>query len=222
MFGAMFQLPLYYQVVRGQSALDAGLLLAPQGVGAAIMMPIAGKLTDQTGAGRIVLGGLGLLMLGMLGFTQVGADTSFWILGGSQFLMGLGMGAAMMPAMTAAYQTIERPQMARATTALNIIQRIGGSIGTALLSVVLAHQLSSRLPGSGGAEGGLGAAQAASAGARDALAPRLADAFGHTFWWGLAILVLALIPALLLPRHKATVPAADAVPPEAQAEAVAA
>jgi EmrB/QacA subfamily drug resistance transporter len=222
MFGAMFLLPLYYQVVRGQSALDAGLLLAPQGVGAAIMMPIAGKLTDQTGAGRVVLGGLGFLMLGMLGFTQVGADTSFWLLGGSQFLMGLGMGAAMMPAMTAAYQTIERPQMARATTALNIIQRIGGSIGTALLSVVLAHQLSSRLPGSAGGGGGLGAAQSASAGARDAVAPAIASAFGHTFWWGLGILVLAVIPALLLPRRRPTVAAADAVPPEAQAEIVAA
>src|SRR3954454_10015152 len=97
MFGAMFMLPLYYQVVRGQSALDAGLLLAPQGVGAAIMMPIAGKLTDDLGPGKIVLGGLSLLFLGMLGFTQVSADTSFWFMGGSQFLVGLGMGASMMP-----------------------------------------------------------------------------------------------------------------------------
>jgi EmrB/QacA subfamily drug resistance transporter len=221
MFGAMFMVPLYYQVVRGQSALHAGLLLAPQGLGAAIMMPIAGKLTDQTGAGKIVLGGLGLLMLGMLGFTQVGADTSYWLLGSSQFLMGLGMGAAMMPAMTAAYQTLERPQMARATTALNIIQRVGGSIGTALLSVVLAHQLSSRLPGAGGSGGALGAAQAASARAHDAVAPKIADAFAHTFYWGLGILALALIPALLLPRRRPAAPVAD-VPADAQAEAVAA
>ncbi|MDX6729359.1 MAG: hypothetical protein QOK49_4164, partial [Baekduia sp.] len=54
MFGAMFLLPLYYQVVRGQSALDAGLMLAPQGLGAAMAMPIAGRLTDTRGAGRIV------------------------------------------------------------------------------------------------------------------------------------------------------------------------
>jgi MFS family permease len=51
LFGAMFVLPLYYQVVRGQSALDAGLLLAPQGLGAATAMPIAGRLTDTRGAG---------------------------------------------------------------------------------------------------------------------------------------------------------------------------
>jgi EmrB/QacA subfamily drug resistance transporter len=211
MFGAMFLIPLYYQVVRGQSALDAGLLLAPQGVGAAIMMPIAGRLTDETGAGRIVLGGLALLFLGMLGFTQVGADTSFWFLGASQFLMGLGMGAAMMPAMSAAYATLQRQQIARATTSLNIIQRVGGSIGTAMLSVVLTHQLTSNLAGSGG--GGLEAAQKVPAAARALAAPKIADAFGNTFWWAAAVIALAVIPALLLPRHKAQAPAT----PEPQA-----
>ena len=54
LFGAMLILPLYYQVVRGESALNAGLLLAPQGIGAAMAMPIAGRLTDRLGAGKIV------------------------------------------------------------------------------------------------------------------------------------------------------------------------
>jgi EmrB/QacA subfamily drug resistance transporter len=206
MFGAMFLIPLYYQVVRGESALHAGLLLAPQGVGAAIMMPVAGRLTDETGAGRIVLGGLGFLFLGMLGWTQVTADTSFWLLGSAQFLMGLGMGAAMMPAMSAAYQTLQRHQIARATTALNIIQRVGGSIGTAFLSVVLTHQLSSRLPGNG--NGGLSAAQSVPASARAQVTPKIAEAFGTTFWFGAGVIALAVIPALLLPRHKPEAPAA--------------
>ena len=107
--------------------------------------------------------------------------------------------------------------MARATTALNIIQRVGGSVGTALLSVVLAHQLSSRLP-SGAGESGLGAAQAATARARDLVAPQVAEAFGHTFYWGLGILALAVIPALMLPRHRPAA-TAGAVPAEARAEA---
>jgi EmrB/QacA subfamily drug resistance transporter len=215
MFGAMFLLPLYYQVVREKSALDAGLLLAPQGVGAAMMMPIAGKLTDEIGPGKIVLGGLSLLLLGMLGFTQVGADTSFWYLGGSQFLMGLGMGAAMMPAMSAAYQTLQRQQVARATTALNIIQRVGGSIGTAFLSVILTHQLASRLP-SGGGEQGLGAVRSIPPAAREQLTPKLAEAFGHTFWFAAGVLLLAFIPASLLPRSKPQQPQSAEV---AEAEA---
>ena len=55
-FGGMLLLPLYLQAVRGESALDTGLLLAPQGFGAMIAMPIAGRLTDKTGVGRIVPG----------------------------------------------------------------------------------------------------------------------------------------------------------------------
>jgi EmrB/QacA subfamily drug resistance transporter len=213
MFGAMFLVPLYYQVVREKSALDAGLLLAPQGVGAALMMPIAGKVTDDIGPGKVVLGGLAFLLVGMLGFTQVGADTSLVLLAGSQFLMGLGMGAAMMPAMSAAYQTLARPQIARATTALNIIQRVGGSIGTAFLSVVLTHQLASRLPGS--EEEGLGAAaQAVATQGHDAVAPKIAEAFGHTFWFAAGVLLLAFIPAAFLPRRKPDTPAT----PEQKAE----
>ena len=150
MFGAMFLIPLYYQVVREKSALDAGLLLAPQGVGAAIMMPIAGKLTDDLGAGKIVLGGLGFLFLGLLGLTQVTDDTSFCHPRRLPVPDGVGHGRGDDAGDVAPpTQTLQRQQIARATTALNIIQRVGGSIGTAFLSVILTHQLVSRLPGAG-------------------------------------------------------------------------
>ena len=57
LFGTLLVLPLYYQVDRGQSALDAGLLLAPQGIGAALMLPISGRLTDRIGGGPVVVAG---------------------------------------------------------------------------------------------------------------------------------------------------------------------
>ena len=223
MFGAMLLVPLYYQVVRGQSALHAGLLLAPQGLGAALMMPLAGRSVDRRGAGRIALLGVALLTGGLVGFTQLGATTSFWLLGGLQFVIGLGMGAAMMPSMSAAYQTMVHSQVARATTALNIIMRVGSAVGTALVSVVLTHQLSDRLPNAHG-NSGLAAAQSVPAAARDKVAPLISDAFGHTFWWSAGLVALALIPILFLPRHKPAAPepaAAEAVP-EPAAEPIAA
>ena len=58
LFGAMIILPLYYQVARGEDALTAGLLMAPQGLGAALAMPLAGRLTDRVGGGRVALVGL--------------------------------------------------------------------------------------------------------------------------------------------------------------------
>ena len=203
-FATMFLLPLYYQIVREQSALHAGLLLAPQGLTAAIAMPIAGKYTDSHGAGRVVLFGLVLMSAALFGFTHVGADTSFWVMAAWQSVLGLGMGSTMMPAMAAAYQEMSHGQLARATTALNIIQRVGGAIGIALLSVVLSHQLADALPAAaGGGDGGLSSTEAMPAGAREQVLPLVADAFGHTFWWAFGFAVVAAVPALWLPRTRA-------------------
>jgi EmrB/QacA subfamily drug resistance transporter len=206
-FGAMFLLPLYYQVARGQDALEAALLLIPQGIGAALMMPIAGRIVDRVGARPIVLPGLVMMAAGLAVFTQVGADTDFWELRAASFVMGLGMGATMMPTMSAAYVSLTHGEIARATTAMNILQRVGGAIGTALLSVVLANQLTDRLPAVAGDGNALGAAQNAPAAAQAQIAPLVSESFAHTFTWALLLLVVAAIPAWFLPRGKPPAPA---------------
>src|SRR4051812_20402933 len=212
LFGAMLILPLYYQVVRGESALAAGLLLAPQGIGAAMAMPIAGKLTDRLGAGRIVPFGVIVALLGTGAYTQLEADTPYSLLAIALCVRGAGLGMTMMPAMAAAYQTLSRAQVPRATTAINIIRTVGGSFGTAILSVVLERRIEANLPVVGGS---LGALQGAAGGGPPP--PRIADplahAFGQTFWWAVGLTALALIPAAFLPRHPAV--AAEPSPAEA-------
>jgi EmrB/QacA subfamily drug resistance transporter len=199
-FGAMLLLPLYLQAVRGESAFDSGLLLAPQGIGAMIAMPIAGTLTDKTGVGKIVIPGLLLLIGSTIGLTQLTGDTSYWTLSAILFVMGVGMGFAMMPLMSGAMQTLRHAQVARASTTLNIIQQVGASIGTAVMSVILTVALQDRLGGGAGADTGLGAT-----GADLPLAVRnlMASAFAHTYWWAVALIVPAILVALLLPREKA-------------------
>jgi EmrB/QacA subfamily drug resistance transporter len=207
-FGGMLLLPLYLQIVRGETALQTGLLLIPQGVGAMIAMPIAGRLTDMTGVGRIVPVGLVIVAVSFLGLTQLTADTSYWLLGGELFIMGLGMGFTMMPTFSGAMQTLRRIQISRASTTLNIQQQVGASIGTAILSVLLAHELASRLPGPGG--GGIG--QAVPPALRAKVAPLMADAFGATFWYALGLVVVAFVVAVvLLPKHKPEIVEEDPV-----------
>jgi EmrB/QacA subfamily drug resistance transporter len=197
-FGAMLLLPLYFQAVRGESALSSGLLLAPQGFGAMLVMPIAGQLTDRTGVGRIVLVGLSLVAVSTLALTQLAGDTSYWALGAALFVMGMGMGSSMMPLMSGAMQTLRRAQVARASTALNIIQQVGASIGTAVMSVILVAALKDRLPDApaGGGLGGSGAGLPAR------IRDLMASAFAHTYWYALGLLALALFAALMLPRRK--------------------
>ncbi|RKQ86546.1 EmrB/QacA subfamily drug resistance transporter [Solirubrobacter pauli] len=195
LFGAMLILPLYYQVVREQSALNAGLLLAPQGIGAALAMPIAGRITDRVGAGKVVPFGIVVALLGTGVYTQLEADTSFWVLGIALWVRGLGLGMTMMPAMAAAYQTLSRAAVPRATSLINIIRTVGGSVGTAVLTVVLERQITAQVGGSGS----LGALTGT--GDVSQIAEPLADAFAHTFWWAVGLTALALIPAFFLPRH---------------------
>jgi len=204
-FGAMLILPLYYQVVRGESAFSAGLLLAPQGFGAMVTMPIGGQLTDRVGPGKVVLGGLSIVVAGVALFaSQLTVDASYWGLGGALFVMGLGMGMTMMPTMSAAMQTLAHDEVPRASTALNIIQQVAGSIGTAFIAVLLTAQMESR--GLGGGGGGMAAEVPSGAQIPPQMIAdimnKLADAFQTTYWWSLALLALAFLPALLLPRRR--------------------
>jgi EmrB/QacA subfamily drug resistance transporter len=196
LFGAMIILPLYYQVARGESALTAGLLMAPQGLGAAAAMPIAGKLTDRLGGGRVAVAGLLILTIGTIPFAFLKSDTSYTLLALLLVLRGLGIGSSMMPSMAAAYASLERAAVPRATSALNVVQRVGGSLGTALLAVILQGQIKDQLGGAGGAGGGT--LERLPDNVRARVAEPLADAFAATFWWAVGMSVLALVPAVVL------------------------
>jgi EmrB/QacA subfamily drug resistance transporter len=198
-FGSFLLLPLYFQAVRGESALQAGLLLAPQGFGSMIAMPIAGQLADRTGAGRIVPFGLVAVVLSVPWLTGVGAHTSYVAMSVDLFVFGLGMGFTMMPVFTGAMQSITGAAVARASTALNILQQTGASIGTAVLSVLLAAALASKL---GSGHSTIGAAASVSPSVRAHIAPPMAAAFGQTFWWALGLLVVAFVGSLALPKQK--------------------
>jgi len=202
-FGGMLLLPLYLQRVRGESAMDTGLLLAPQGFGAMIAMPLAGLLADRTGVGRIVPVGLVLVGASFVGLTQLTATTSYTWLGVLLFVMGLGMGFTMMPVFSGAMQTLRRASIARASTSLNIIQQVAASIGTAVMVVILTSAISSRIPGSGGATTDAAAAAKLPPAVLAHLQELTAQAFGETFWWALGLVTLAfVVAAVLLPKHK--------------------
>jgi EmrB/QacA subfamily drug resistance transporter len=182
--GAGLLFPSYFLQVRGETTLMAGLLIAPQGLGAMVTMPIAGILADKVPIGRTVPIALLVMASGFFVFTQVGADTSYLVLCSALFVMGLGMGGTMMPIMTSALKSLTNSEVARGSTLVNIIQQIGGSIGTAVLAVVLTNQLTSTPSGP--------------------VEPLefLADGFGATFTVAFVLILLALVPVAFLPRKK--------------------
>jgi EmrB/QacA subfamily drug resistance transporter len=137
LFGIAFVMPLYLQSVRHETAAHAGLLLAVQGLGAMMTMPLAGRLTDRTGPRYIVVSGLLLCALGLLLLSQIATFAPTWKIEVALFVIGLGFGASLMPTMSATLRALRREEIARATSGLNVVLRVGGSIGTALLAVIL-------------------------------------------------------------------------------------
>jgi EmrB/QacA subfamily drug resistance transporter len=172
--GAMFLLPLFYLVARGETELVTGLMLVPQGVGAAIAMAATGKVVDRGHGRAVVLGGLAAMVSGFVGYTQVAHEPSAAVLSGALFLIGVGAGCLFAPTSAAAYGTLERADIARATAAMSIVQRAGGAIATAVFAVVLQSHLTGTT--------------------------NPAEAFGASFWWPLAVAAIAVLPALMLPR----------------------
>jgi EmrB/QacA subfamily drug resistance transporter len=198
LFGGMILLPLYWQEIRLESVVTTGLLTAPQGLGAAMAMPIAGKLTDRYGGGPLALFGVTLCTVATIPFALIGAHTSIVWLSVWMFIRGIGIGFGFMPAMAAAFASLKRSELASATPQLNVLQRVGGSIGTAVLAVVLqraligAHGLSAK-----------------------------ADAYGTAFWASAALSALAIIPCLILLRAEHAARTAKGVEAEASPETLA-
>lgn len=222
-FGTMLLFPLYFQQVRAETALNAGLLVAPQGIGMMIMMPISGRLVDRGHAARLVPLGIVVIGASMVMFTQLTATTPYWTIGVALFVTGLGMGMVGMPNMSIALKTLRRQDIARASTSLSIIQQLAASIGTALLSVILFNEVTDRLapvvaqlrtqapPGT--QPPATTSTQDLPEPLRQLLAAPMADAYASTFMWALALLTLSLIPALLRLRAKNTRLSPEPLPP---------
>jgi len=197
-FGSMFLAPLYYQVVRGESATTAGLLLIPQAVATGLTMQVAGRLIDRVPARRVIAVGLVLASAGFIAFTtQVSAETPYWILVLALSVAGIGVGATLMPTMTTATRGLGDADVPSGTTLLNVVNQVAVSFGFAMTSVVLATQLTARVPQLAG--GTVGDAYGLPAAELAALAPGLAASIETTFLLPVGLTLGALVVALALP-----------------------
>jgi EmrB/QacA subfamily drug resistance transporter len=174
LYGAMLILPLYWQQVRGEDALGAGLLLAPQGIGALASRTLAGSLTDKIGGRWVAVTGFTLMTIATVPFAFASESTNTWFLMAVLLVRGLGLGAVIIPLMTGAYVGLEHHEMPDASIVTRIAQQVGGSFGTAVLAVILTTA----------------AANSTS----------LVDAYGSAFWWATGFTAVAALLSLLLPK----------------------
>lgn len=175
LYSAMLLLPLYFQQVRGADAMDTGLMLAPQAIGTAVVSLLTGRIADRVGPRPLMLGGLVLALAGTvpLALLGTGHGPSSWLLTSTLLVRGAGLGLAMVPGMSAVFASVSRDETPQAAGTVNVLNRLGGSLGTAVLTVVLQRGLASHA------------------------AP--ASAFGDAFLWALGLSSLAFVPAWFYP-----------------------
>ncbi len=188
LYGAMLLMPLYYQDVRGTTALGAGVMLVPQGIGALLSRTIAGGNIDRFGSRVIALSGFAIVAAATVPFTLAGPHTSEWLLALWMVIRGFGLGAVTMPVMVAGYIGLDKQQIPHSSVLTRTAQQIGGSFGTAVLAVIL--------------EGAIAAHPATPA-----------DAFHVAFWWSTGFSAVAVLLSLWLPgAQRAPETSRDSVP----------
>jgi EmrB/QacA subfamily drug resistance transporter len=196
LYGAMLLLPLYYQEVRGVSALTAGIMLVPQGVGTLLSRGLAGRLTDKIGARPIAVTGFAIVTASTVPFAFAGPGTNAWLLALWLVIRGFGLGAVAIPVMAVAFIGLDKEQIAHSAVVTRMGQQIGGSFGTAVLAVILS------------------AAIAAHRGDP-------ATGFHLAFWWATGFSVVAVLLSLWLPSapRKPAAPGTSAAPSASAAPA---
>jgi MFS transporter, DHA2 family, multidrug resistance protein len=139
-YGSMMLLALYTQQLLGYDAWTSGLVLAPGGVGNMISLITAGRLIARVDQ-RMLLGlGAILNVISLSWMSNLSLDMDFWDLAWPRFVQGLGMGFVFVPLQTLALSTVRLDRLSNATAAYNVVRNIGGSMGIAIITTLLARR----------------------------------------------------------------------------------
>lgn len=141
MFGAGVLFPLYYQLGRGEDVLATGLLLISLSAGTAVALPLSGRLTDRYGGGRVAACGAAATLATTAPFLLLPLDVPEPVAQCLLLLRGMALALTVVPATVSAYRAVAPAQLSDATTQVNILQRVGGALGGALFTVVIAVRL---------------------------------------------------------------------------------
>lgn len=185
LFGVMVLIPLFYQSVRGFSPLKTGLVMLPQALASAVMMPIGGKLFDKFGARPLAVTGLGIITTALFLLSSITPGTSLTYIMICLTMVGGGMGLSMMSINTHVLQSAPKRLVSRVTPLTTAAQQVMVSFAVAGLTGYLTSQLTAHMKESGNSP--ITAAVAA---------------YGDTFLLSAGIAAVGTILGLILRRPK--------------------
>lgn len=140
MMGGTFLTPLYLQNIQGLTAMQTGLLMMPQSIAMALMMPISGKLADKFGIVPLCITGLTILGVTTLDLHHLTTDTPNHWLNTVLTIRGIGIGLCMMPLTTAGMRAVSPQQVGNASPLSNVVRQVAGSLGIAIFTALMSNR----------------------------------------------------------------------------------
>ncbi|RZU51735.1 EmrB/QacA subfamily drug resistance transporter [Krasilnikovia cinnamomea] len=210
MFGGAVFLGQYFQIGRGYSPTEAGMLTIPMMAGVVLSSVIAGRLITRSGRVKpyIVAGSL-ILVAGFAALGTIDHETSLTLVGAAMFVVGVGVGMTMQNLVLAVQNTVALKDIGAASGTVAFFRSLGGTMGVSVLGAILAHRVTDRVTrdlaaigvhptgGSGGGSLNLGALPEP---IRHIIRAAYGDATGHIFLISAAIAAIGVVAALLLPQ----------------------
>jgi len=142
MFGAIVYLPVFFQIVHGESPTTSGLQLLPLLVGLIICSTGSGIVISRTGRYRAFpIAGTALMTVGLVLLSQVGVGTSLIVAALYMFVLGVGLGCVMQVLVLIVQNAVPYPELGVATSGATFFRSIGGSFGTAIFGAIFSNVL---------------------------------------------------------------------------------
>lgn len=146
LFGSVTYLPLYLQVVKGDTPTASGLRMVPMMAGMLVSSIFAGQLISRTGRYKIFpIFGTAITTAGLFLLSRMTVDTSLTTASLLMTTLGLGMGLVMQVLILAAQNSVDYHDLGVATSGATLFRLIGGSVGTAALGAIFAARMTSYL-----------------------------------------------------------------------------
>lgn len=146
MLGSIIFIPMYQQIVRGDSPTVSGLLLLPLVAGIITGSISSGRIISKTGRYRMFpIVGNALLIVGLFLFSHLQVDTAQWVMSIWMYILGAGVGLSMQVTTLAVQNSSERRDLGTSTSIIVFFRSLGSSLGTAIFGTILTSRLTSHL-----------------------------------------------------------------------------
>jgi MFS transporter, DHA2 family, multidrug resistance protein len=143
LYGSLVLLPIFLQTLLGYSALDAGVAMLPRGLGSFIAMPIVGILMSKVEPRKLLTVGFLVCAFSLWELSLINLNAGYWDVFWPQFIQGISMGFLFVPLTTITHDPIPKYEMGNATSIFNVMRNIGGSVGIATVTTMVARHTQS-------------------------------------------------------------------------------